>query len=215
MHKFKNNLFNLNHKAFTLAEVLITLGIIGVIAAYTIGAILNNIQEAELKTSYRKVLSLISQAALQLTDDNGGNLSGFITTGSGAQRSERAKDKFATKLDVVANCNSGASYGICWHKSADYLYYYNYTQYVYWGQWSEFASMVLKDGTMVYFNDAMITCTDTSYCAKLIVDLNGTKGPNAVGHDIHWIYVYANSTKPSPDIGISGSNIGAKWATGY
>ena len=40
--------------AFTLAEVLVTLAIVGIIASITIPALLNNIQEKELKTAWKK-----------------------------------------------------------------------------------------------------------------------------------------------------------------
>ncbi|MDD3238110.1 MAG: type II secretion system protein [Candidatus Gastranaerophilales bacterium] len=49
-------------KAFTLAEVLITLVIIGVIAALTIPALLQNTQQQEYKTAALKALSTISNA---------------------------------------------------------------------------------------------------------------------------------------------------------
>lgn len=42
--------------AFTLAEVLITLGIIGVVAAMTIPTLMNKTNDAELKSAYKKML---------------------------------------------------------------------------------------------------------------------------------------------------------------
>ena len=44
--------------AFTLAEVLITLGIIGVVAAMTMPTLMNQTQGAQYKTAYKKALSL-------------------------------------------------------------------------------------------------------------------------------------------------------------
>ena len=49
---------------FTLAEVLITLGIIGVVAAMTIPTLLSNTHGAQLKTAYKKALSTLNQAVL-------------------------------------------------------------------------------------------------------------------------------------------------------
>ena len=43
---------------FTLAEVLITLGIIGVVAAMTMPTLMNSTQGAQYKTAYKKALSL-------------------------------------------------------------------------------------------------------------------------------------------------------------
>ena len=47
---------------FTLAEVLITLGIIGVVAAMTMPTLINSTQGAQYKAAYKKALSAISQA---------------------------------------------------------------------------------------------------------------------------------------------------------
>lgn len=48
--------------AFTLAEVLITLGIIGVVASVTIPAIINNHRSQALKASFLKTYSLLANA---------------------------------------------------------------------------------------------------------------------------------------------------------
>ena len=56
MKSFKN--------AFTLAEVLITLGIIGVVAAMTMPTLMNSTNGAQYKTAYKKALSVLSQAVV-------------------------------------------------------------------------------------------------------------------------------------------------------
>ncbi len=47
---------------FTLAEVLITLGIIGVVAAMTMPTLMSSTQGAQYKAAYKKALSALSQA---------------------------------------------------------------------------------------------------------------------------------------------------------
>ena len=49
---------------FTLAEVLITLGIIGVVAAMTMPTLMNQTNGAQYKTAYKKALSAMSQAVV-------------------------------------------------------------------------------------------------------------------------------------------------------
>jgi prepilin-type N-terminal cleavage/methylation domain-containing protein len=51
---------------FTLAEVLITLTIIGVVAMMTLPALMNNVQEQQAKTGLKKGLNTLTEAA-QLT----------------------------------------------------------------------------------------------------------------------------------------------------
>ena len=51
-----------NKKAFTLAEVLITLGVIGVVAAMTIPTLMTNIRAAQYRNKFKKTVSTLSQA---------------------------------------------------------------------------------------------------------------------------------------------------------
>ena len=47
---------------FTLAEVLITLAIIGVVAALSIPAVISNSQQQEFRTGLRKAVSVLNSA---------------------------------------------------------------------------------------------------------------------------------------------------------
>ncbi|MDO5438174.1 MAG: type II secretion system protein, partial [bacterium] len=49
-------------RAFTLAEVLITLAIIGVVAAVSIPSVISNSQQQEFKTGLRKAVSVLNSA---------------------------------------------------------------------------------------------------------------------------------------------------------
>jgi prepilin-type N-terminal cleavage/methylation domain-containing protein len=51
-------------KGFTLAEVLITLGIIGVVAAMTIPTLIQNTNSVKFASQFKKSVSTLSQAAL-------------------------------------------------------------------------------------------------------------------------------------------------------
>lgn len=57
--------------AFTLAEVLITLGIIGVVAAIILPVIVNKINEKSTITALKKVQSTLSSAYALAVQDNG------------------------------------------------------------------------------------------------------------------------------------------------
>ena len=80
---------NYTQNAFTLAEVLITLGIIGVVAAMTIPILMTNIAGAKYRSQFKKTLSNLNQGIrtaqadydLNFSDltsnnctENGGNL---------------------------------------------------------------------------------------------------------------------------------------------
>ena len=57
----------MKNRAFTLAEVLITLGIIGVVAAMTLPTVVNKYKEKETVTKLKKFYSIISQSYLSAT----------------------------------------------------------------------------------------------------------------------------------------------------
>lgn len=61
-----------NKFAFTLAEVLITLGIIGVVAAMTIPTLIARVQNKELETAFKKNYSMLQNAYEKACYDNGG-----------------------------------------------------------------------------------------------------------------------------------------------
>ncbi len=65
LHHYKNK------KAFTLAEVLITLGIIGVVAAMTLPALISLYQKKIVETRLEHTYSLISQALKMAEADYG------------------------------------------------------------------------------------------------------------------------------------------------
>ena len=49
---------------FTLAEVLITLGIIGVVAAMSIPTLIANTNSAKFRSQFKKTVATLNQAAL-------------------------------------------------------------------------------------------------------------------------------------------------------
>lgn len=67
MNKFNN----LNKKAFTLAEVLITLGIIGVVAALTLPSLISNYQKTQYVVGLKKAYSELSQVFKLYMADEG------------------------------------------------------------------------------------------------------------------------------------------------
>jgi len=109
---------------FTLAEVLITLGIIGVVAAMTMPTLINSTNGAQYRTAYKKALSVMSQAVamnIALNDydlsetiagsnpnagDNGTVLDGEAQTLYSIFRNRLNVTKIATGGDFDADPNS-------------------------------------------------------------------------------------------------------------
>ena len=64
---------NIYHKGFTLAEVLITLGIIGVVAAMTLPALMQNYQKAQAVSQLKKSYAVFQNAVELIRGDYGGS----------------------------------------------------------------------------------------------------------------------------------------------
>ena len=69
---------------FTLAEVLITLGIIGVVAAMTIPTLIANTNGAKYRSQFKKTLSTLNQAALMSKAQYELDFSGIVSKSCGA-----------------------------------------------------------------------------------------------------------------------------------
>ena len=63
---------------FTLAEVLITLGIIGVVAAMTIPTLMTHLNHIKLQSQFKEGYSLLAQAVKMYNEDEEANHSSFI-----------------------------------------------------------------------------------------------------------------------------------------
>ena len=59
------------HNGFTLAEVLVTLGIIGVVSAMTVPTLVQNYQRKSYVTQLHKVYNEVGQACERYVSDNG------------------------------------------------------------------------------------------------------------------------------------------------
>ena len=104
---------NLRKVAFTLAEVLITLGIIGVVAALTIPSLISNYQDKQFKTAYKKAYSDISQVVQEGIIENQ-----FTRTQQRDQSASKQElDFFKSKFKVVADCPfEKRNIDTCWIK---------------------------------------------------------------------------------------------------
>ena len=64
---------------FTLAEVLITLAIIGVVATITLPSLIANTNEQQFITAFKKTVNTLTEAAQMHTAMDGYNYAGFQT----------------------------------------------------------------------------------------------------------------------------------------
>lgn len=174
---------NINH-AFTLAEVLITLGIIGVVAAITLPSVMNNIQDAQYKTAYKKAYSTASQAFVQANADNQMIYSpGWSDGPSKVANFSTFKNYFKIAKDCTASNNSA-----CWSSSGQQYY-----------------GAAPVNATLAFTTASGETWSLNSNASgsggEYLLDTNGTSGPNKFGYDR--FVLYPKNSPNSLPIGLS------------
>lgn len=183
---------NPNKKAFTLAEILITLGLVGIIAAITIPTLMNNYNNEQYVTKLKKAYTEFSQAIIQLSNDYG--CSGDIAcTGLFPSIADYNVfgDAVSSYFKGVKNCRSTTKQG-CMSSLVSTQTDGSLTR----------SSMdagpgmyrfVTADGvsfSMQSYADTNANCNDKTgnfkhHCADLFIDVNGLQGPNNYGRDIY------------------------------
>lgn len=126
---------------FTLAEVLITLGIIGVVAAMTMPTLIANHQKKQVGVNLSKFYSIMSQAVLRwqedegliagdykFSDKSGAALANWYNTSIGKYIQTVKKEQDGSYLDVAFNDGSGFNAYIA---AADTVYFFYCTEYKY------------------------------------------------------------------------------------
>lgn len=182
-------------KAFTLAEVLITLGVIGIVAALTIPSLIQNSQSRRTVTALKKAFSEIQYAYTLAVQDSGTPDTwqmGAMHSGDGAVI---MLNKLASSLKITKNCGYQSG---CWapgnYKDAN------------GGTADEidkagtsslgFAKAQLADGTFIATHVLDGTCNHSrgpgllaKICGDVYIDVNGYNPPNQIGVDTFYFYL--------------------------
>ncbi len=154
------------YTAFTLAEILITLGIIGVVATMTIPTLARNIQDVQYKTAYKKAFSVATQVWLELVGEN------VLEPREGWVASQSNVDNFKAfmnKFNVIKKCDY-TQLADCWapNETSDVWYSLPF-DYV-----ADEACFIDKSG---------VTWCNTNLWGFMALDTNGFKKPNQYGVD--------------------------------
>lgn len=166
-------------KAFTLAEVLIALSVIGISAALTIPALIHNYKKAEYSAKLKKFYSLINQA-LQLSQLENGEISTW-------SRDDNIYDDEG-EFSPEENFNEMTRY---WNK-----YFSPYIKTL----------KVTKSGNnaMIYLQDGSTINAWNGGCVSFTYDLNGDKKPNSLGKDQYFFHI---CNKPAEQERYLGKNV--------
>lgn len=172
-------------KGFTLAEVLITLVIIGVIAAITIPTLMNKTNEQETVVAVKKAFSVISQAYQRIVAESG-ELNPSMLGDDNPQ--EKLGNIFAKQLNAQKVCGADSS-GDCF---PDVIYkFFNGEDCVnFESEDNGHYKIRLSDGMSIaicwfggYVNYGDSEALQSVF-GDINVDINGDKGPNVLGKDL-------------------------------
>ena len=168
---------------FTLAEVLITLGIIGVVAAMTMPTLMNSTQGAQYKAAYKKALSAISQGVTLNVALDGGSFADTTTASAGkADVADSVGKLLYSRMNVVKVAGE-AGYTVptvAFECDTD-----KFSTGCTAGNVSPDTYMFFNDGSMFAFEADSTACTTgseggTTKICHGYIDVNGQKGPNKV-----------------------------------
>ena len=186
--------------AFTLAEVLITLGIIGVVAALTLPSLIQKYQDQVLENQLKKMYSTISQGVQKAMADDG--VSNFYDTElvqacaspeGGSNACIQMVKKYFNVVSIKTTKKeyyAGELQGKYDDKGTFVGYYRDKSRRqrssVPFGGYNDLPIYVLADGSEFKFSSAFYS-QHPAY-ASFTIDTNGEKGPNVFGLDMFTIH---------------------------
>lgn len=163
---------------FTLAEVLVTLGIIGVVSAMTVPTLMQNYQRKSYITQLHKVYNEVQQASINyMNQRNALNL-----TEAGLTSQDAVNEFMTLQFKSVNKCAKASD---CFASLSEYKKLNGTTVTL---SVSDTDSFILASGVAVrplYMGNGNIV-------VNVLVDINGKSGPNILGRDLFMLCLYKN-----------------------
>lgn len=172
-------------KAFTMAEVLITLGVIGIVACMTMPGVIKNYQKKVTVERLKQTYSMLMQAVRMSEAKNGQCedwiLPAYTSSSDTNGTKEFVKMYFEPYLQTIHSDKMASS-------KAPYAYkYYNNDGKLIETTSHTHYSIALINGVYLHFNANTV---ETKPRLTVRVDINGKQRPNIVGIDTFYMYVY-------------------------
>ena len=209
------------HLAFTLAEVIITLGVIGIVAALTIPNITTKFREKEVVSKLKKVYTTLSQALQQEIAEQGQTVDQWpLEYGDSNKGSAFLLEHYFKKYFIILNdCKKPNT--CIGSKKYKYL---NGIEHIAYNEQNSYRHIILSDGTQIVFHISprFNQCSYTyNECANIFIDINGYfKGPNQFGKDFFVLDIKKDRLAPHGESKYCQNNRGsgdgcAAWVLEY
>ncbi len=185
-------------KAFTLAEVLITLGILGIVSAMVIPGIVYSYKEKVAISKLKHTYAILQQAISRAVAENGGNSYVNFSDGDTQSMIDWYDYYLKPNLKIQADCFDEAG---CWHTSGVTKMLNGQTAL--WDKGTKGIGgniIVFKtiDNVMVNMDGASpANITDlfgvnvSEPSLVIHVDVNGDTPPNVIGRDV-FVFIFNN-----------------------
>ena len=183
---------------------MITLAIIGIVAALTIPTLITNYQKkvaaTRLKTSYSKMMQVLNYTqSIDGADYEGFGLRNCLAVPSTANL-KTVCVKFFAENYILPNLKINRDYGITSLSSHGFPYYKDLdgkidTAAVTYSNVNTLYLVELSDGSVLQIHTGAVGDSTGIYGVIIGVDINGISGPNAVGKDLFFMtYYYDTNT---------------------
>lgn len=210
-------------KGFTLAEVLITLGIIGIVAAMTLPSLINDYRDKEIVTKVRKTYSDIYNT-INHARTSDGNINDNSVLFNPENSSTQTAQNFIKYFNGAKLCPNNKK------ECKQYYYDIKYSRFYTGGTntgvlWSQvYPAIILNNGTILYIvqknypdcyaettyekhdeagrpildedGNKIILPAVTRICGYVYFDVNGPKSPNRFGYDAYYIQISKDKVEP-------------------
>jgi prepilin-type N-terminal cleavage/methylation domain-containing protein len=189
---------------FTLAEVLITLGIIGIVAAMTIPNLIQKNYEKQVVSKLQNTQAILIQA-IKMAEEENGELETWINSNmTSAQKANAIATNIKPFLKIAIDCGVGGKKGKCVVNS-DYKRLNNTKHSNYNNTNMHYAVKLLNGSAVWWRGDA--TGDAVGKKAVFFIDVNGVTLPNTFGRDLFAFTYYNNTLVPSgfPGTGLEGT----------
>ncbi len=184
--------------AFTLAEVLITLGIIGVVAAITIPGLIQKNFEKRVVSQLKETQSILSQA-VRMAEEEYGDVEGWDLKYD-SESTIKIAQYLKPFLKIAVDCGVDDTEGKCIKVKQyqqirgtvdDYSTRYRTNDQIY--------KIVLNNGSAIWF--VSFANYNNNYLIGFYIDVNGKSKPNTIGEDLFYFEYGEKALRPmgAPD----------------